>query len=490
MRVKHLLCQKVFVILFLFLIFGNAAKADDKIGIVPFKVYGPFEIQYIKDAIPEMLFSRLPFGDKEIIKKDFLKEMLKGFDSKDELQQAKQFLAVTDFTIILIGSYTKMGDAFSIDLKVLKREDKEFKTFFVTKDAESKLFEAISSLSDMVYNYISKGKNVEIVPATSKTPPASSTFVRQQVFELKNPVYGIALADLNGDGKKELVCAGYSSINVYDENNAKIQTLQTIQLKGHEIIHLDAGDFNKNGKDEIYVTTINLQDVVTYVYEYGADQKLQNVLQTDWYIRTINHPEHGNVLIGQRMGFDAPFGGEVYFLDFKSSGIFAKSKLETKKSLNLFQFLPIKYKGKSAIAFFNDGDYLKIADEKGKVYERLKEPYGGSSTIVVKGIDEMTREQKYTPISARLFRVSDGDTDMIFTLKNEGSRLFSRSKKFDRGSVVLLRFNDINYTQFASSEILDGYLSDFWVDFSGNKVYVSVKTDSGEGRIIVFKYNH
>lgn len=484
---KNTLFCLITLLIFCLLINVSKVNAEQKVAIVPFKVFGPYEVQYLKEALPEMFFSRLNISNKEVVNKDTLKALLKDVDIKDELKQAQYFLSKTDFSCLMLGAYTKMGDAFSLDIKILKKDEKEFKGFFVTKDKESKIFEAVSELSDKVAAYILGAKTVEIVPLTPTSIHETKGFKREKVFDVKQPLYGISVADFDGNGTKKLAVAGYSSVYIYDINGDKLNLLQNIELKGHEILTINSGDFNKNGKNEIYVTAINLDDAFTFIYEADNSGKFQLLTKTDWYVKVINHPEFGETLIGQRMGMNEPFTGDVYQLDLKTSGVFAKSVIPTLREFNMYQFTPIRYKNANAFAYFGEGDFLKIADIKGKVIERLKEPYDGSIMGVVKGYDEMTRERKFTGLNSRIIRLGNGETDTLLTLKNYGSRLFSRSKKFDRGVVAVLAYDGVNYKEVFSTEMIDGYVSDFALDLPNSRVFVSLVTDSKEGRIFIFK---
>ncbi|GAB4442731.1 MAG: hypothetical protein OHK0040_13720 [bacterium] len=474
-------------VLFIIMLGGNAL-AQDRVGVVPFKVFGPFEVQYLKDAIPEMLYSRLTFTNKEIIKKEQLKDVLKDVDAKDELALAQQFLARTDFSCLIMGSYTKMGEAFSLDVKVLKRGEKEFKTFFVALDKESKIFDAVSSVAEKIGGYVTGGVSVVQPLTPSSSSKDTKGLKRVKILEVKSPIYGIALAEGTVAGKKQIVTAASSSINVYNWNGEKLDLFQTIDLKGQEILYLNAGDFNKNGKTEIYVTAIDLEEVLTTVFEAGNDGKLNSIAKGDWYVKVINHPELGDILVGQRMGPNEAFSGEIYQLDLKSSVMVAKSKIDAVRNMNIYQITPLKYRNNKAFGYFDEGDYLKILDVKGKVLERLKERYDGSVLGIVKGFDDMTRDKKFTPLNSRVVRIADGDTDALLTIKNEGSRLFLRSKKFDRGSLTFLKFDEVNYKEAASTEVMDGYVSDFTVDFADRLIYASVVTDTKEGRIFIFTF--
>lgn len=462
----------------------------EKIAIVPFKVFGSYESQYLKDAIPEMLFSRLSLPNKELVSKESLKNTLKDIDTKDELKQGNYFLAKTDYTCLIMGSYTKVGDAFSLDIKVLKKGERDFKTFFVYYDKENKLFEGVTKVAEQIDSYLLSGKDGATKVPVTLTPVGDTVkgFKRQKIYEAKRPFYGLTYGNFYGTGEKLIAAIGYSFLYLYKINGEKLEALEELHLKGHEILSIDAGDFNQNGKDEIYLTAINLDDVITLVYEVDGSGKLQLIAKGDWYTKVINHPVKGKILIGQKMGTNDAFSGGIYIIELKAAGLVARAKLETTEDLNIYQFTPIKYRNGDAIAYFNDNDILRIIDYKGKVMERLKEPYNGTAAGVMKGFDDVNKEKKFTPIHGRIVRIEDGESDMLMTLKNEGSRLFLRSKKFDRGVLALLKFDTVNYREAFTSEVIDGYVTDFAADFDNNNIYVTVVTENKEGRIYLFKF--
>lgn len=479
----------------------SPALARDKIGITPFKVFGPHELQYMQDAVPNMLFSRLPYSAKEVLGEETLKDVLKGFENKDEIAQARRIIDAADYQYLVTGTYTKMGDAFSLDVKVLKKGGTDFKAFYVSMDKDSKIFTAVEELSRQIAVFIEEGgrglkgvtKDIAVTAAskdaavTKDIKKAESAFKRLKPVELSYaPTAGICLADIDGDGKKELITGGYSTVYVYRMDDTNLNLLHSYNLKGYEILSINAGDFNKNGKDELYVTALFFDDAVTVVFEGVQGDNLQQQSETDWYVRVVNHPSEGELLLGQKMGKNEAFYGEIYRLGYNASGIFAKAPLELKGQLNLYQIQPIRYKGQNALAFFDDGDFLKIMDGKGKVLERLKERYGGSVQGIFRGVYE-ERGKKFSPLFQRMIRVEGGDTDSLYVLKNEGSRLFVQFRKFEKGQVAYLKFDEIGYREANISEMIDGYLSDFVVDKKDGKIYVSVVTENKEGRIVIFQ---
>lgn len=492
-------CRQLFLVALCLLAAAlfSPALAQDKIGIAPFTVFGPPELQYMKDALPQMLYSRLPYTAKEIVGKDAFREALKGLENKDELAQARKIMETTDYQYLVTGAYTRMGEAFSVDVKVLKKGAADFKAIYVSMDKESKLFSAVEELSKQVAAVIGgaeakpQAAGVD-APATGAAvggvKDAQKAFTRLKILEVHfPPAAGVCLGDVDGDGKKELVTGGNNALYVYRIDDVRLTLLSSFNLRGYDILSLNCGDFDKNGRDEIYATALRGDDAVTVVLEGAASGQLQRQSEGDWYVRVVNHPLEGELLVGQRMGQDRAFEGEIYRLGYsKTAGLTARLPLEFNGQLNLYQIQPIKYRGGNGLAFFDDSDLLKIMDDKGKVVERLKERYGGSERNVQKGINTML-EKSYFPLYQRLIRVEDGQTDAVVVLKNEGSRLFSRYRSFDRGQVAYLKFDETNYREAALSEMIDGYLSDVAFDRESERFYVTVVKDKTAGKIFLFK---
>lgn len=480
---------KTLLLLLILILFSVPCLAQEKIAIIPFKVFGPYEVQYLKEALPEMIYTRLPYPQKEIIRKEQLKDILKGYEAKDELTQAKRFLELTDYTAIILGSFTKLGDAISLDVKILKKGSASFKPFYISTDKESKLFSTLEDLSSSINAYL-QGKEVqekiavkEVEKPVYETP--KKEFPREQILPLSFKPAGMVLADINGDGKEEIVVASKTDIKAFEIFDNKLKEIVSFNYKGLDFLSIDYGDFNKNSRDEIYLVGLNNEEVFTHVYEL-QNKSFIKVAELNWYIRVIDIPGKGRTLTGQRSGINEAFSGDVYSLTYKAGNILPEKPLRLIRDLNIYQIQPIKFRGKDMIAFFDESDYLKIMDEKGKIITRLKDKYGGSVLGVFKGIDEH-REKKFVPIHPRMFRVEDKDTDKIFTIKNEGVRLFIKSKGYDAGKVVLLKFDGASYKEYFATEEINGYLCDFALDKKLEKIYVSVVSEVEEGKIYIFK---
>ena len=189
--------------------FISPVLAQDKIGITPFKVFGPHELQYMQDAVPHMLFSRLPYSAKEVLGKDALQDALKGFENKGEFAQARRIMDAADYQYLVTGAYTKMGDAFSLDVKVLKKSGTDFKAFYVSMDKDSKIFAAVEELSRQVAVFIEEGglglkgvtKDVAVTVAVKDTAVTRDIKEVEKAFKRLKPVE-LNYSPTAGTGKK------------------------------------------------------------------------------------------------------------------------------------------------------------------------------------------------------------------------------------------------------------------------------------------------
>jgi hypothetical protein len=203
-------------------------------------------------------------------------------------------------------------------------------------------------------------------------------------------------------------------------------------------------------------------------------------------VRVLDFPDKGKTLVGQRTGPNEAFSGDIYTLLYKAGNILPEKPLGLIKDLNIYQIQPIRFRGTNLIAYFDESDYLKVMDEKGKVLARLKDRYGGSILGVVRGLDDY-REKKFVPIHPRMFRIEDKDSDKILTIKNEGMRLFLKSKGFDSGKIALLAFDGASYKEDITTEEINGYVCDFAIDKNKEIILVSVVSEVDEGKVYIFQ---
>ena len=109
-------------------------------------------------------------------------------------------------------------------------------------------------------------------------------------------------ADLDRDGTAEHVFSDGSRLYLYHENTTGWREIWTEPAawakKGTEHLYLDAADINGNGKPEIFLTTQQGGTVTAAVIEM-RDGNYRRIAEVPGFLRVIDYPGRGPVLIGQ-----------------------------------------------------------------------------------------------------------------------------------------------------------------------------------------------
>ena len=96
-------------------------------------------------------------------------------------------------------------------------------------------------------------------PEAARVPDDSNPGGLKMAWESQalsgEPAVSLTVADLDGDGKKEIVVAGASKITVYDWDGKTLQPLTTFQHKTYRHwLGVEAADLKKAGRDTIFAT--------------------------------------------------------------------------------------------------------------------------------------------------------------------------------------------------------------------------------------------
>lgn len=150
----------VFIILsffsFYFKVFAEEVFSETKkVLILPFDIYSPPEYSYLKEAIPEMLVSRLFSPSKiEIIEMEKVKEETKNFE-KINRKIAEELGNKFKANYVIWGSITVLGEGVSIDAQIIDLSgEKKPAQFFQEIKNVSEIISQISRFTQKARMYI------------------------------------------------------------------------------------------------------------------------------------------------------------------------------------------------------------------------------------------------------------------------------------------------------------------------------------------------
>lgn len=212
-------------------------------------------------------------------------------------------------------------------------------------------------------------------------------------FQIGVPVSAklMTTADVDGDGKQEIVFSNGKDISLYTLGSDLQPALGGIKITGKSFdnhVWIDSMDINKDGKDEIiltamaggsfiiddYATTRKGDTIVSYIYGLKGNEFVV-IYKGPVFLRKI-----GNGLIAQAYSHEDGFDGDVFSVIWEG-GYKKGNPLKLPKGVNIYDFVyfddPLK--GRIIVAYDEQG-FLNAYDDKDFRIWRSKENSGGFLT--------------------------------------------------------------------------------------------------------------
>lgn len=190
-------------------------------------------------------------------------------------------------------------------------------------------------------------------------------------FDLPSSSRFVAMGDLDGDGKKDIILSNGTDIRVYAAG-AELKLLWEIKSPGRrDHIWMDTIDLNHNNRDELVVTAMGDDEVISTVYELEGSA-FSKLWETKHFLRRL-----GDGLIGQAYSPSAGYSGSVFAVKW-DGGYRQGEPLNLSKGINIYDFVLIEGPEKESLVFaYDDTGYLNLYDSKGLRLWRSSSETGG-----------------------------------------------------------------------------------------------------------------
>lgn len=193
-------------------------------------------------------------------------------------------------------------------------------------------------------------------------------------FDMPYGARFITIGDIDGDGKQEILLSTGKDIRVYTPGIDLQPALGGVQITGYgsdDILWVDTIDLNKNGIDEVIITSLGGDDVTSYIYELRGTEFIL-LFKGNFFLRRLE-----NRLIAQAYSKAEGFDGDVFSIIW--DGEYKKGdRIKLPKGVNIYDFVYVDdpHTGRVILAYDEDG-FLNIYDEKGIRIWRSKTDMGG-----------------------------------------------------------------------------------------------------------------
>jgi hypothetical protein len=302
-------------------------------------------------------------------------------------------------------------------------------------------------------------------------------------YPLDGPVRALALGDLDGDGRAELVVADEQSVTVYrtTEGGSPVPVEgASFRAAGGLILSVDAAPVTGAGRAQLVVVDqrgAGRPGIRARVLEWGASGGYTVLYETTGrYLRVVRVGTE-DWLLEQDAGDTELFETEIRRLLWDGERFRDASRLRVPRGVGVYGLALMRLTGspEPEVVAFTDDYRLTVWTARGQRLWTSSDPLGGSAVTF-----------EYVPIgSAR--RQADGDTlvgriagrvvplpgsapgpeilvyENLLPALQQGRGLLPRlaATLFNRGRIHRLRWKDGAFVRVWQSGVTDGYIADF-----------------------------
>ncbi len=408
----HLLFRTAFVLCTMLIFAAQALAADiSSYAVLPFKVNGPSGFTYLEKAIPSMLTSRLywqdhvqPVSDAAIAKAG----AVTGSES------ASRALSATGADYVVWGDVTIVEQEASMDVRVQGKNGKTWR-----KTTKAQINDLISALQNIATSINAEvfGRGGQAADGVTMVNQMNPSFMHNETTQRQvylNPQFryqgsdgtrlrsqtlpyaaiGMVVADVNGDGKNEIVVASDKRIYVYQWDNGRLMPLGEYRISPRLTpMLLRSLDMDRDNIEEIVLATYDEENTEPYAFilSFKGNKFTELVERAPYYINVVRTmPDFMPTLVGQKGDPNRIFSrAGVYEMAKQGNSLIPLKKLALPKGANALNFVYLPGtagKETDKIVVLTDEENLRVFSPNGSQLSQTDEQFSGSAI----GIAEQT----------------------------------------------------------------------------------------------------
>ena len=483
-------------------------------ALVPFKVNAEKDLTFLKDGIFDMLTSRLSSpGKVEVLDRKDVEtaiEQTAGSRAIDE-NLARTIGQQLNADFVLFGSLTVFGNSVSIDAKMVDVAARQpTMTFFDQSQDLGAVITKINLIAaDINANLFGRStvarqpstQPAAPQPAPQKTPSPSSdqkniyahpetllgdgrpdedglyadgreTKVLYSKFwrsaSFKYMINGVSVGDVDGDQLVETVIIQPHEVIVFrSENNKFFKVAELAKSKTSYYIGVDVADINGNGIAEIFVTSLNnlKNDVSSLVIEYDGKNYNTIVEDSPWYYRTVNLPERGQILVGQKNRKGKPYSGDIFEMAWENADYVPITEINTPVKLNILGLSmgDITNSRQDSVVAYKQNDRLLVFNPSGEELWSGVERHGGNM-LFYSGPQQQKGDVEvrlYFPMRTRVIQGKDNTAEVIAVKNFEMTGMKLEFRNFTEAQIESFSWTGLGLAPNWKTRKITGQIRDF-----------------------------
>ncbi|MBT8763325.1 VCBS repeat-containing protein [Desulfohalobiaceae bacterium Ax17] len=489
--------------------------------VLPFKIFGPQEYQYLSMGTQAMLTTRLTWPE-HFTPVDQSKIKSTGVVSPQSKEQARAALQKIGSDYLIFGSITIMGKQCSLDVQVIDRQGNlnpyNVQTTLdelipslekIAREINGQIFKRSEKKQESVANKnIINRMNPELI--FNEDAPSQEFYLNPQFRYGGSPntpgrwrsqalqfsAIGMVVGDADNDGKNEIFVLDDRTVYAYALVNNRLFPLAEYKTPvSYQCLNINLMDLNRDGYQEIIVSAIQDEFVRSFILNFGDKKFSVKAEKIPFFLNVVRTPpEYMPTLIGQRPGRGRLFMPDSVYEVVKMGGEYQLGRhIPVPEKTNVFNFTYLPQGADYKIIVADDGDHLRVYSSTKALQASTDEVYAASSLGLVQDetIPGLGKNKDTDPdfyyIPARLLPINldkDNRYELLVSRPiSVSSQFFSRYRFFPQGEIHCLYWDGIGLNIFWKTRRIKGSIVDYGVydlNADGHKeLVVCVNTHPG-----------
>lgn len=273
----------------------------------------------------------------------------------------------------------------------------------------------------------------------------------------------ITTGNFDGRDKNEIVISNGKVLRIYTPGISLLEIYEIDVPAAKEHLWLDKVDINSDGKDEIVLTTLGDDEVLSYIYEKG-DGGFKVLWKDKAFLRVVD-----GRLIAQSYTREEGYTGPVYSIDYRNGRFIKGENLKLPLGVNIYDFAYITEGGSRYTLSYDEKGYLSLYDLNGLRLWMSKDDSGGFMNTFKRAAPTIMVDRGEWSVKDKLFSFGN---KTIF-IKRIPIADMARTLGFKRSEIKVLWWTGLSMEEMAIVDGISGGVMDYAV--SGDRIYVLSK---------------
>ncbi len=489
-----------------------------RVAILPFTANAKDDISFLVKGVRDMLASRLAWQDRVVVvEPDLIGPAMAKSKPPYTDDKARQMGKDLSAQVVVFGSITVLGQAVSVDARVVKVGDggEPLTAFVQTADLDA-VIPRVNDFATRINAEIflrpdavaaqkkTQGEAVRAITpseAPADTAGASALDKLPDTMSPLNPLFmrtltgvdsdrywrspriegsitSIAVGDIDGDGKNELLVLLPNSLRVYrlaGEHFALIREFKN--GPNGTYLFVDVADIDGSGRPQIYVSNRYNKSLNSFVLQWGGEKGLQVVAKDlPYYFRVQPNPVgEGHLLLAQKTVIDEAFFGPVWQMKWQGKELVPAREIPMPFQGNVYNLClaDLNGSGKPMLVEVAHNYALKVFNSNNDVSWVSGESYGATGKYFeLDALAGQGVETVWYYLPARLV-LTDLDKDgrhevVVVRNADRADGLLEKMRMFYQGTIYGLYWNGMQMVEQWRTPNISGYVTDYAIADVGN----------------------